>query len=65
MGDSESGLYATVERTCGGRSSRRLVSSGSAIGDGGVGVRGGAGMGRPEAIAVSMEIAVPSEYAAG
>jgi hypothetical protein len=61
MGDSESGLYEIVERTCGGKSSRRLVSSRSTTGEGGVGVRGGTGMGRLEAIVPPIEIEVPWE----
>lgn len=53
MGDNEFGLYAIVERICGGMQSiRRLVSSGVSMGEGGVGVRGGAGIGRLEAMGV-------------
>jgi hypothetical protein len=54
IGDRESGLYAVGERKCGGMGLiRRLGSSSSAgEGDGGVGVRGGAGIGRLGAIGV-------------
>jgi hypothetical protein len=64
MGDNESGLYATEERTCEGMQSiRRFVSSRSATGEGGVGVRGGAGIGRLEAIEESIGRGVSLEDA--
>lgn len=54
LGDSEPGLYAAAVCTYEGMPIRKPESLSAGEGEGGVGVRGGAGIGRLEAIAVSI-----------
>jgi len=59
IGESALGSKVIVERTvCGMPSIPRAAFSSSGIGVGGVGVRGGAGIGRLEAIALSRHFVV-------
>lgn len=52
LGDNEAGLYVAAVCPYEGMPIRRPESSSAGDGEGGVGVRGGAGIGRLEAIAV-------------
>lgn len=59
MGDKELGSKMTVDRTLRPTPSMpRAVSSSSVLGVGGVGVRGAAGIGRLEAMALSIDLEV-------
>jgi hypothetical protein len=61
IGDSDVGLKPAAERTYRGMQSIRSVVSScsvSAVGVGGVGVRGGSGMGRLEAIGVTIAVGI-------